>query len=351
MAATFIIYFVLIGASYIWLDDRFSNGLKIFSLFVFLLILSFRYEVGGDWRGYVNDYNSANWDRYEFLYASIGRFLSFLRLPYHGLIGLIAFLQIVLIRRLRDCYNVSGLIIFFYFALLFFFESLSILRQMVAVPLFYLLLEFVIMGKLANSLLLLLVMLGFHSSSLVALILIPLARILGKASLRTIYTILPLILIFILNIDFYSLFQDLVRLAFNYHLIPSQGYAVMDETLFFAKNDYLGYGFYLYLWTSIVVLWKYKNLKANPLLRGVWLIQLILFPVVQEMNNIGISRLYMYVSFSNVLVYSIIFGSLGKTYYETAVKYISFVGYIVYFIVALSRGAAHSSPFTFSFYA
>ena len=151
-----------------------------------LSLIALRYEVGGDWRGYVTDYNSENWSRYEFLFSLIAKLLSSLRMPYHIFIGAIALLQIALGKMVKENYGLGPLFLFFYVTLLFFFESLSILRQMVAVPAFYLLLESLRTNRYKNAVLLLILMLGFHLSAIVIFAIIPVAHFLGNLSIKRI---------------------------------------------------------------------------------------------------------------------------------------------------------------------
>jgi len=194
-------------------------------------------------------------------------------------------------------------------------------------------------------------MLGFHLSAIVIFAIIPVAHFLGNLSIKRIFIVFPIILVISMNIDLFALFQNVVQTAFRFNLISSDGYSVNHESLFFAANSNLGLGYYLFLFSSIIVIAKYDTLKPYRLLKGVWLCYLFLFPVVMSLNSIAISRLFMYLSFSNVIVYSIVFKNLNTNTIQLVVKYGLLIIFISYFLVGLFRGAAHSAPYNFSFYA
>ncbi len=148
MEAGFFVYTVVIltllwwtrfGLSFRKCTNLYFDFYKILPIIVFVVVVGFRYDVGGDFQEYSYYYNSQkdlHWSQvpYEYGFYLLIDFLIALELPAQSVFILCAFVQVLLLLKLLEsCGESAAWIILFYFLTLSFIESLNVMRQGIAV--------------------------------------------------------------------------------------------------------------------------------------------------------------------------------------------------------------------------
>ncbi|WP_351089094.1 EpsG family protein [Shewanella sp. S1-49-MNA-CIBAN-0167] len=372
MELSFLLYFTLFVVLSCWqyIDFKLRKDTKVCSsLFImiktypivfFIIIVGFRYNVGGDFPTYEEYYvdqffvSDSSQVAYEFGFYTLIEILHFFSLPSQSLFVICSIFQVVLLLKIVQIAKGSGLLlIFFYFTTLSFIESLNVMRQSIALLGVILALYYLANKKYKYSILNTMVAVIFHSSSLLA---IPLMFLLYKSSLyKYRYTIILFTLLsHFFAVQFFSFFVDMVLelpIFGGY-----SGYLAFSKDLFIENvNDGISIGLILSLLTDVYLIirgTKFIAMNSRSLPSVVfnsYLIGCLIYPIVASTGFLALGRGMMYfygmkfVVMSAVLYAGFKSGSIleRKGVILTPIVLL----YLLWFCMAVYIGAAGSSPY------
>ena len=370
MELAFLVYFVLFIVLSYWqyLDMRITQTygkilpsiIKSYPIFVFILIVGFRYNVGGDFSAYNDYYNDQSFISdpsqvdYEYGFYKLIELLLYFDLPAQSLFIVCSFFQVVLLLKIIQISRSSGfLVIFFYFTTLAFIESLNVMRQSIAFLGVILSVYYLTNKKFGLSLLNISIAAIFHGSSLLA---IPLIYLLSKSSLHKYSSVIILLIIFsnLYPIEIFSMFIDI---AANFPFIGGySGYLVLSKELFIENiNSGISIGLILSLSTDIYLVRRsrefidYGGRSLSSVVFNSYLVGCLIYPIVAATGFLALGRGMMYfygmkfIIISTVLYRGYKNGNIiernGLLIFPIALLY------FLWFCVAVYIGAAGSSPY------
>jgi hypothetical protein len=318
--------------------------------------------VGGDYVGYLDDYNSFNIansfkdSRYELGYYSLMYLLKFLSLSYPFLFLTVSFLQILFVYKWAKNYKyLLPWIVFFYFTTLYLFESMNVMRQALAFSILLFSTIYIQKTQLIRFILLVLLAASFHKSALSFVIFY---FLINREWIKNKYIQLGLLFISLISSQFLfeTFFQKIDVFA---TLLDYDSYSQMSSDLFLADdNDSLGFGlFFLVSIDSIIILYSdrlqktFKNEKFY-IYYNLFFIGALLSATFSNSNSIALGRLMFYfVSFRIVILSFLSFYlfKINRSLTNNIVGILIIVTYLFWFISAISKGAAWSVPFQFIF--
>jgi hypothetical protein len=336
--------------------------ISLVSIFIFSLVIGLRYYVGGDYVGYLDDYNSFNIansfkdSRYELGYYSLMYLLKFLSLSYPFLFLTVSFLQILFVYKWAKNYKyLLPWIVFFYFTTLYLFESMNVMRQALAFSILLFSTIYIQKTQLIRFILLVLLAASFHKSALSFVIFY---FLINREWIKNKYIQLGLLFISLISSQFLfeTFFQKIDVFA---TLLDYDSYSQMSSDLFLADdNDSLGFGlFFLVSIDSIIILYSdrlqktFKNEKFY-IYYNLFFIGALLSATFSNSNSIALGRLMFYfVSFRIVILSFLSFYlfKINRSLTNNIVGILIIVTYLFWFISAISKGAAWSVPFQFIF--
>lgn len=337
---------------------------SFFSIVLFSLTTGLRYVDGGDFMGYLIDYNNLNLEqdilsdsRYNFGYFGLMYVLKTLGLPPQFLFVTIAFLQISLIYKW--CSTKKFLlpwVIFFYFTTLLLFESMNIIRQAIALSMILYSTRYIHNSERIKFILIIILAYGFHSS---AIFFLPFYFLIQKDFIKNkIIKITLLIFSFILS---EIIFSEFFRQFTNYSiLIGAEGYARLDDDLFTENRESsLNIGIYSILIIDIIILYYSDKLKKifreynfTSYLNFFYLGALI-SPVISSTNSVLLYRVFFYFTSFRFIVLSFLcfyLFSIKKNFVNKLIGYLIVLFFLLWFINAINNGSAMCSPFQFFFH-
>ena len=142
----------------------------LFTSLPLIIIASIRYGIGSDYFNYEKFFNLINngYDRFELLFTWMNRGIHFLGLNFQAFIVItsIAFTLLVILSIYHDSPNVAYSI-FLLFAMGFFFQSLNIIRQMLACAICLYSIKYVEEKKPIRFIICIVLAIGFHSASII----------------------------------------------------------------------------------------------------------------------------------------------------------------------------------------
>lgn len=377
MAQAYIVYFVLLGimvilsriGNYRPSYGSFSENTSFFlvssiSILLYTLVVGLRYNVGGDYLGYKEDYIEFvnlnipySESRYDGGYFVLMFLLKRFGLNYPFLFTSMAFLQILFFYLWARRYKfLLSWLVFFYFTSLFLFESMNIMRQALSFLIVLLSINYIQTKEKWKPFVLLLLASSFHKS---AIIFLPFYFFLSfDFSKSRLFQIVLLIGAYgFVDVLFDVFFKRVELVAI---LLDYQSYTITDRSDLYLERDVIGLGlgvyfvlvidFILILYSSrLKVYFKTRNLVP---LYNVFYIGALLTPLSSISNSIVVQRFGFYFFSFRFVVLSFL------VYYLFSDKTIllnKFIGVIIvcaflcWFIFAIYKGAAWCSPFQFIF--
>lgn len=375
MELAFFLYFLLFTSLIFWyyLDqivrDRYGRLvceiIKPYPVMIFILIVGFRYNVGGDFPAYVSYYNdqyfisdSSEVD-YEYGFYILIEILHFIDLPSQSIFVVCSFFQIILLLKVIQLSKESGfLLIFFYFTTLSFVESLNVMRQSISFLGVILSVYYISNRYYKYAFVNMIIAVMFHNSSLLA---IPIIYLLSKFKLYR-FTSVFIILIMISHyfaIEIFSIFIDIIS-SLNF-VGGYSGYLVMSKELFIKNiNNGISIGLILSIFTDIYLVTRGKQFidfsdkSIISIVFNSYLIGCILYPIVAATGFLALGRGMMYFYGMKFIVMGVVLyrgfknGNSLEQYGFLIVPVV--IMYFVWFCVAVSIGAAGSSPYHSYFY-
>lgn len=347
--------------------ERISQGVArlyyIYPVVIFVFLVGFRFNVGIDFPGYTNYFSFQSNYNLDSIPYSMGFYylidlLNYLNLPPQSLFVVMAFVQVVLLLNISTfCKRASVLVVAFYFLELSFINSLNVTRQAIAM-LAVILFIYNFRGKnFFISTLYLLVALIFHKSALFfSIILLMLSYVILTRPIK--YLVVFLILVSTLFADqitatFLSSLEIFKDLPF---LDSYSAYLRGDEDLFKDSSNSIG-GILISFLDVYLVLKGSDYLKkddTNSLEYFLILFSVgaILNPIVNTAGYIGLQRAVMYfTSYRFIIIAFVLYLGLkqGGTKLERSgfVLFVYLTFYLLWFINAISVGAAGSAPYKF----
>lgn len=336
--------------------------ISLISIFIFSLVIGLRYYVGGDYVGYLDDYNSFNTSnsysnsRYELGYYSLMYVLKLLSLSFPFLFITVSFLQILFIYKwARNFKYLLPWVVFFYFTTLYLFESMNVMRQALAFSILLFSTIYIQKSQLIRFLMLVILAASFHKSALFFIIFY---FLLNREWIKNKYIQLGLVILSLILSQFLfeTFFQKIDVIT---SLLDYDSYSKMSSDLFLEENnDGLGFGlFFLFAIDCIIILHsdilqkEFKNEKYK-IYHNLFIIGAILSASFSTSNSIALGRLMFYFVSFRIIVLSFLCYYLFKIN-KNSKNYIIGIfiisAYLFWFISALSKGAAWSVPFQFIF--
>lgn len=333
----------------------------LFSIILFTLLIGGRYNVGGDFFGYINYYRQTTLsDRFNDVVFEPGfllliQLLQFFGMPERAIIFASSFLQIALFSLwLRKHPQIAPFAVFSFMTLML-LDINSLVRQAIAFFAILLALSAIMERRWFAFVAWVLFACLFHRSALIifpigiALYWLPLPKIsLQAAALGFSYGFLNLYFDWIVG-----LFTQLAN------FISYSGYADIDRIdLTFAKQGSSSLGVGIYLWPVVdivIVLFSqkisdhYKGTRYR-LYHNFYLIAALLQPVANSWDFIPFARgLFYFVAMRAICVGFLLHYCLTVSRRPRDILVALGIGMVLlaWLIVAISRGAAWSAPYQF----
>lgn len=372
MSEAFIVYFVLLillmslalGGNFVFGDDNLIRKKKyitisIISIFIFSLVIGLRYYVGGDYVGYLDDFNLGMSDgdsRYELGYYLLMVILKLFDLAYPFLFIAISFLQIAFVYKWASNYKyLLPWLIYFYFTTLYLFESMNIMRQATAFSIIlystvYLhksdKIKFLIMVLLASS---------FHKS---AIFFLPFYFFVNKEWITNKYIQIGLIVLSFVSSQllFNAFFQ---KIKFFAEMLNYDSYSEVTSDLFLENDDQsMGFGLYfIFIIDSILLLYSDKLKKVFKketyiVYHNMFFLGALLSAAFGSTNSIALGRfMFYFVSFRFVVLSFLCYYlfNINRSKVNFLIGVFVIISFLIWFISAISKGAAWCAPFQFVF--
>lgn len=332
------------------------------SIFIFSITIGLRYYVGGDYGGYLDDFNDFNLgmsysnSRYELGYYLLMFILKRFQLTYHFLFIAASFLQIGFVYKWASNYKyLLPWVIYFYFTTLYLFESMNVMRQALA---FSVLLystiyihksnkiKFVIMVLLASS---------FHKS---AIFFLPFYFFVNKDWIRNKYMQLGLMLLaFIFSQFLFNTFFLKIKIIAD--MLNYGSYSELTSDLFLDnEKESMGFGLYfIFTIDSLIILYsdKLKKVfkKENYIVyHNMFLVGALLGAAFGGSNSIALGRFMFYFVSFRLVVLSFLcyyFFRINSNKINNLLGVFVIIAYLIWFVSAILKGAAWCAPFQFVF--
>jgi len=354
-------FFFVEGALNLKRDNKYDI-ISTISIFVFSIIIGLRYYVGGDYVGYLDDFNDFNLgisysdSRYELGYYLLMFILKLFGFTYPFLFTAVAFLQIYFVYKWVSNYKyLLPWVVYFYFTTLYLFESMNIMRQ--ALSFSILLYSTVYIHKLDKIKFACMVLLAasFHKS---AIFFLPFYFFVNKEWIRNKFIQIGLMVLAFLSSQFLfdKFFLNIKILA---GLLDYQDYSEFSTDMFLESDDQsIGVGLY-FIFTIDLILLLYSDKLKGVFKKGTYVVYHNMFFIGALLtaafggtNSIALGRFMFYFVSFRIVVLSFLCYYLFRINRNKINYLIGFtvtIAYLVWFISAISKGAAWCSPFQFVF--
>lgn len=333
------------------------------SVILYGLLMGLRYDVGGDYLGYVFYYETNTESvqlfetTYELGFYWLIRILHFFDFPPAALFVATCTLQMLFMATwLERNRNIASWYIFFFFTTLLLFESLNIVRHALAATIFLAALPALHERRPFTYVILIVLATLIHKS---AIILMPLYFILRHDWLPNRWLQATLLLFAFVSAPVLKdrLFEFLPWLASSADYDP---YSNTQDDLFFKKEG-VSYspGMFFALIVDLFIIYSSQMLKKNYEKQGfaiyynLYLVGALLGPIVLFSNYIPFSRMIFYfTTIKSVVLAFLVIGWLStnqgrKRSGGIPLTIAIIVAYVVWFLMAIWNEAAHCSPFLF----
>lgn len=337
-----------------------NNVAAVISIILFTLLIGGRYNVGGDFTGYINMYRSTSLGgTYEDVFFEPGfwlmiQILKLFGLPERSVIVVSSFLQIGLFSLwLRKHPQIAPFAVFCIMTLIL-LDINNIVRQGIAFFSILLALSAIAERRWVTFLGWGVFAYLFHKS---ALIVIPIGFVLRWMPLPKVQ---PQVLALICSYAFVGLFFDQVVNLFT-AVAATLGYSgysdITREDLVFSQEDFsLNLGIYFWPLVDFFVIWYSVKIRDHfktshySIYHNVYLIAALLQPVANAWDFIPFARgLFYFVAMRPICVAFLMYYCLvvSRKPRDVAIAIGIGAAFLAWFVVAISRGAAWSSPYQF----
>ena len=333
------------------------------STLLYMLVIGLRYDVGGDFPGYLNYYInttpqvSSSDVPFEIGFYWLIRTLKFFELPPAALFLFTSGIHMIFMSAwLRRHSFLAPYVIYFYFTTLIAFESLNLIRQSMA----FMILLYAVPQIIHRKPLKYFFLVGLASTVHVsAWMFLPMYFVLDRewiSSRRWQFFILIFIYVSANAIKDY-LFDvvPLVTLALGFENFVS----IQDDLFFEREVSGVSLGLILVLTSDLIVITVSPWLKRRYEAWGfrayynAYYIGMLLMPITYFANHVTFSRLIFYFMSFKFIVLSFIvswlFDRTGPGFWAKGLGAVLIVMYYVWFLNAIYKGAASCAPFVFVF--
>lgn len=365
----FLMLFFALKGRFVYVESVFNLKrdnkyfiISIISIFLFSLVIGLRYYVGGDYVGYLDDYNNFNLgisysdSRYELGYFSLMIILKLLGLKYPFLFIVVSFLQILFIYNWTSNFKflLPG-IIYFYFTTLYLFESMNIMRQALSFSILLFSTIYIHKSEKIKFIGMVLLASSFHKSSIFFL---PFYFFVTKEWISNKYTQIALMVLAFLSSQF--LFDEFfLKITILAELLDYQDYSQLNDDLFLeTDNQSMGIGLYFIFTIDLIIfLYSDKLIKifkneSYIVYHNMFFIGALLTAAFGGTNSIALGRfMFYFVSFRIVVLSFLCYYlfSINRNIINYFIGVIIIISYLIWFISAISKGAAWCSPYQFIF--
>jgi transmembrane protein EpsG len=335
-----------------------KNNFKIeyfFSVLLISIVIGFRYNVGNDWAGYVDDFTniasntslSFEDQYYEFGFFYLNRIISQLGHSYHWMFFSMAFFSWYFIYKSLPN-KLIPLFIFFIFTNEYFFWSMNGVRQFAAISIGAYSIKFLISREKYYYFFFVFIASLFHYSAFFLFLFYFLPIVYNKKLLL----ILHLVSLFLGTTDFFSiLFFKTVTLAGTIIPVLQPYLRYLNLGMIDLINYDLNYGLgYLFIITvnTLLLLFSGQVIKKYPSSKIYFLffaLGAILFNLSSNIFIIGRFNTFFLFMKTIVLSYTIYYSWSFKKYRFISV--ISIVLFLIFFFMAIYNSSNMSSPYQF----
>lgn len=376
MAQAFLVYYLLLALLVVaWRLTAPGQGrpvrtdhaeyavLAVVSVVLYTLVLGLRYNVGGDYQGYVGYYEdvsgraSASDVPFEIGFYWLIRVLKFFELPPTSLFLATCAIQMTFMMIwLRRYTFLAPWLIYFYFTTLLAFQSMNTIRQAMAFTILLCAVLQLLDRKPLQYLMLVALASTLHTS---ALLFLPLYFVLDRELvLSRLWQIALVVIAYVSANAVKDFLFDTLPLAAV--VLGYGNYAGIRDDLFFeggASGFSLGLVFVMASDLIIIVAspWlkrRYASLGFRAYYNAFY-VGAVCTPVVVFANYIPFARLVFYFASFKFVVLSFLAAALfdrpGPGRGSLALGIALVVSHFAWFSVAIARGAAWSAPFQFVF--
>lgn len=295
-----------------------QRWLLIFPILIYTIAVGCRIETGTDWPVYKNIYEGILTNDIfstEYLYQCINYLFAYLGLNYIWLFIIFAFLQILLIYTgifNNKIQSSVTLVILLYFLCGPFFSSMNIMRQSLAFCIFFNSIPLITKKKIKSYLVIIILMIGIHTSSI---ILLPL-YFLGKSGIKINHQIQIIILCVVSLFVGTYIFQRLGEIFFSIvKLDQFARYAIGFED----NNFEFGIGVWIFKFIDLGIIWYSYKLKSEQNSNIIVIYWIFIIGVL--ISNIAIgNQLIIRLSYCLISFRFILLAIITKIFLQSACK-------------------------------
>lgn len=337
-------------------DPNRLNVLYALILIVLSFLIGFRYEVGVDWEGYVNDYfkitsspGFSYFDQYyELGYYTLNWLVGILNLGYQWVFFTMALISWYFYFKSVPKYIIP-LFTFFLFADEYFFWGMNGVRQFAAIAIWVFSIKLIINRNLKLFLLSVFGASLFHASSiiLIPLYFVPFDKMYNQFIWIVIYLI-SLFVVFFLDLSVIYQNLNLLILVLSDEVATVEKYARYAEAgKLTAQETSLGLGFIFKLLINLIIIILSKSwIKRQPHLKPylvLFFIGSILFNIFYEFQLIGRLTNYFLVFRPLVLAYIVYYYWMYKNDQVIGLSIITL--YFIIFLAAMYGNTNMCCPY------
>lgn len=207
---------LIVGISRIKALKKYSNKIKFASVIPFLIISAIRYDVGTDYMyRYVPSYNliknGFDVESLEYAFKLLIKFCTMISSNYQMLFIITSFIILIpifyIMSKKSKCMELSILI---FFLGGFFFQSMNILRQYIAIACLLLGYNFIVEKKYVKFLFFYILAISFHTASIVAIVFL---FINSKKEIKVPIIILTAIIIFVFKAPIAQVIRSIISMT------------------------------------------------------------------------------------------------------------------------------------------
>ena len=299
----FIYYFVYIILGLILFFNKKINQRSYIIIFtIFFLLAALRYKIGNDYEMYTEIFKYNRWDYFsqtEIGFIWLNKLIKSLNLNAHYVFVIVSFLSTILFfKTIKDEVGYNKLAIFILYISGIYLRYFSLVRQSIAVGLFFLSIRYIKTRELKKYIFLILLGSLFHFS---ILIVAPIYFISGKKFKSLFYYSLLTITMILTKLNF---FRFLIYKVMNYMPEKYNATYIAKETFSFEQNFGIG-TIYILILPILMLIVREKLYEKNKYI--VHYVNLIFFGIIVQIISYDfqvISRFSLYFEIFQCLAYS-----------------------------------------------
>ncbi|CAL2090693.1 conserved membrane hypothetical protein [Tenacibaculum sp. 190524A05c] len=332
---------------------------KYLSVLIFIsFIVGYRYFVGVDWEGYVNDFNDFKLSLYkgfssqyyEYGYYILTYFISEFNFGYEVLFSIVAYISWFFIFKSVHA-RILPMFIFFLFADEYFFWSMNGVRQFAAISFWLISIRYIIKRNLVKFILYVFLGSLFHKSLLV---LIPIYYLpFNKLYNKKWWIIIYLFTVLLANVEVFSNFlRKFILFLGDSISIVNRYVRYIDSGRLESQNTALGLGFYFKIGINLlIILFSDKVIEMLPKLKiyfVLFFIGAVTFNVFYDFQLIG--RFNHFFLINRALVLALIYYFLIRNLRYKLILNGVVVLYFVLFLYSIYKSSNMCNPYNLTFF-